>query len=58
MKALADRLQLPMLGKVEADETVTGQEEESTRGRKNEDKKLVVVAIDRASKGLDACMPG
>ena len=44
MKAMAGSLQLPMLGKVEADETVTGQEEESTRGRKNEGKKLVVVA--------------
>ena len=41
---MAGSLQFPMLGKVEADETVTEQEEESTRGRKNEGKKLVVVA--------------
>ena len=52
MKAMAGSLRSPMLGKVEVDETVTGQEEAGTRGRQNKDKKLVVVAIERESKGI------
>ncbi len=52
MKAMASSLQFPMLGKIEVDETVIGQEEEGTKGRQNEDKKLVVVAIERDSKGI------
>lgn len=53
MKAMASSLQSPMLGKVEVDETVIGQEEEGTRGRQNGDKKLVVVAIERDGKGIN-----
>jgi hypothetical protein len=52
MKAMASSLQHPMLGKVEVDETVVGQQEEGTKGRQNENKKLVVVAIARAGKGI------
>ncbi|MFY0602263.1 MAG: IS1595 family transposase, partial [Cyclobacteriaceae bacterium] len=52
MKAMASSQQHPMLGKVEVDETVVGQEEEGTKGRQNKDKKLVVVAIEREGKGI------
>ena len=52
MKAMSSSQQFPMTGKVEVDETVVGQEEEGTKGRQNEDKTLVVVAIERAGKGI------
>jgi len=52
MKAMASSQQFPILGKVEVDEMVVGQQEEGTRGRQNEDKKLVVVAIEREGKGI------
>lgn len=52
MKATASSKKHPMMGKVEVDETVIGQEEEGTRGRQNEDKKLVVVGIERKEKGI------
>jgi len=49
---MASSLEYPMMGKVEVDETVFGEEEEGTRGRQNEDKKLVAVAIEREKKGI------
>jgi len=52
MKAMASSQKSPMLGKVEVDETVVGQEEEGTKGRQNRDKTLVAVAIERAGKGI------
>jgi hypothetical protein len=39
-------------GKVEVDETVVGGSEEEVRGRKNKDKKLVVLGIERKGKGI------
>ncbi len=51
MKAIASSQKFPMPGKVEVDETVIGQEE-STKGRQNGDKKLVVVAIEREGRGI------
>jgi len=41
----------PLDGEVIVDETVVGQQEEGTRGRKNKKKKLVVIAIEKKSKG-------
>ena len=52
MKAMASSHQFPMIGKVEVDEMVVGQQEEGTKGRQNENKKLVVVAIEREGKGV------
>ena len=52
MKAMSSSLKHPMMGNVEVDETVIGQEE-GTKGRQNEDKKLVVVAIEREGKGIN-----
>lgn len=52
MKAMASSQQFPLMGKVEVDEMVVGQQEEDTKGRQNGDKKLVVVAIERTGKGI------
>ena len=52
MKAMASSQQFPLIGKVEVDEMVVGQQEEGTKGRQNKDKKLVAVAIERAGKGI------
>lgn len=41
-----------MDGTVEVDETVFGGQEEGVRGRKNENKKLVVIGIEKKEKGL------
>ncbi|HBH07640.1 MAG TPA: IS1595 family transposase [Flavobacteriales bacterium] len=53
MKAMASSLKYPIMGKVEVDETVVGKQEEGTKGHQNEDKKLVVVAIEREGKGIN-----
>lgn len=42
----------PLTGKVEVDETVVGGSEEGVVGRKNERKKLVVLAIEKRYKGV------
>ena len=42
----------PLEGNVEVDETVAGGQEEGVRGRKNEKKKIVAVAIERKGKGV------
>ena len=52
MIAMASSQNYPPKGKVEVDETVVGQQEEVLRGRKNDKKKLVVVAIERKGRGI------
>lgn len=39
-------------GKAEVDETIVGEQEEGTKGRKNNKKKLVVFAIEKKGKGV------
>ncbi len=51
MQAMASRGNNPLLGKVEVDEFVVGQQEEGVVGRKNKDKRLVVIAIEKSKKG-------
>jgi hypothetical protein len=51
MKAMASSGQHPMGGKVEVDEFVVGQQEEGVVGRKNKSKRLVVIAVEKNSKG-------
>lgn len=51
MQAMASSGQYPMIGKVEVDEFVVGQQEEGVVGRKNKDKKLVVIAIEKSKNG-------
>ena len=50
MIAMASSWDYLLKGKVEVDETVVGQQEEGLRGRKNDKKKRVVVAIERKRK--------
>lgn len=52
MKAMSSSGQHPMQGHVEVDETVVGGQEKGVRGRENHPKKLVVIAIERKSKGI------
>jgi transposase-like protein len=52
MKAMESSGDFPMTGKVEVDETVIGQQEEGTVGRKNKNKKLVVFAIEKKQRGV------
>ena len=52
MIAMASSQNYPLKGKVEVDETVVGQQEEGLRGRKNNKKKCVVVAIERKGRGI------
>lgn len=52
MKAISSSGQHPMEGHVEVDETVVGGQEQGVRGRENHRKKLVVIAIERKSKGI------
>jgi transposase-like protein len=52
MKAMGVSGDFLMEGKVEVDETVVGQQEEGTVGRKNKNKKLVVFAIEKKDKGV------
>lgn len=42
----------PLDGQVEIDETVVGGEEKGIRGRKNKNKKLVQVIIERKNRGI------
>ena len=48
MIAMASSRDYPLKDKVEVDETVVGQQEEGLRGRKNDKKKRVVVAMQRS----------
>ena len=52
MKAMKSSGDHPITGDAEVDETVFGGEEEGTRGRKNINKKLVVVGIEKSIKGV------
>lgn len=52
MKAMKSSKKYPITGKAEVDETVFGQQEEGVRGRKNGQKKLVVVGIEKKGKGV------
>ena len=52
MIAMASSQDYPLKDKVKVDETVVGQQEEGLRGRKNDKKKLVVVAIERKGRGI------
>lgn len=52
MKAMTSSKKHPMIRNVEVDETVIDQEEEVTKGRQNQVKKLVVVGIERKEKGI------
>ena len=56
MIAMASCQDYPLKGKVGVDETVVGQQEEVLRGRKNDKKKFVVVAIERKEEALGVCM--
>lgn len=52
MKAMKSSGNNPLTGKVEVDETVVGGQEDGVKGRKNNKKKLVVVAIEKKSRGV------
>lgn len=52
MRAMKSSGKHKIKGKAEADETVVGGQEEGTKGRKNNKKKLVVFAIERKGKGI------
>ncbi len=52
MRAMRSSGKHLMAGKVEVDETVVGGQEENTRGRKNNKKKLVVFAIEKKGRGI------
>ena len=69
MKAMKSSGKYPITGTAEVDETVFGGQEEGVRGRKNKNKKLVVVGIEKKGKGVsrlyarvianaDASLPG
>ena len=52
MKAMVSSGKYPLMGKVEVDETVVGQQEEGVVGRQNNRKKQVVLAIEKKGKGV------
>lgn len=52
MKAMKSSENHPINGNAEVDETVFGGQEEGVRGRKNTNKKLVVVGIEKKVKGV------
>jgi hypothetical protein len=52
MKAMQSSNNYFLEGSVEVDETVVGQQEEGVVGRKNNNKKLVVFAIEKKEKGV------
>lgn len=52
MKAMESSGNNKIEGKAEVDETVVGGQEEGTKGRKNNKKKLVVFAIEKKGKGV------
>ncbi len=51
-QAMKSSKQYPMKGIVEMDEMVIGQQEEGVKGRKNDKKKLVIIAIEKKGKGI------
>jgi hypothetical protein len=52
MRAMQSSGTYPLQGFVEVDETTVGGQEEGTRGRKNINKKLMVLAIEHSGKGI------
>lgn len=52
MKAMASSENHPITGVAEVDETVFGGQESGVRGRKNKNKKLVVVGIEKNRNGV------
>ncbi|KAA6324798.1 hypothetical protein EZS27_025913, partial [termite gut metagenome] len=52
MRAMQSSGTYPLQGFVEVDETTVGGQEEGTLGRKNSDKKLIVLAIEHLGKGI------
>lgn len=52
MRSMRSSQNHKMTGQVEVDETVVGQSEEDVVGRKNDKKRLVVIAIERKGKGV------
>lgn len=52
MKAMASSGNHPIKGRAEVDETVVGGQEKGVRGRKNVNKKLVAVAIEKKGNGI------
>lgn len=52
MKAMKSSEDHPIKGKSEVDETVVGGQETGVRGRKNKNKKLVVIAIEKKKNGV------
>ena len=52
MKSMKSSKDFPMKDNVEVDETVFGGQEQGVRGRKNKNKKLVVVGIEKKRKGV------
>ena len=52
MRAMKGSGNHPITGVAEVDETVFGGQEEGVRGRKNKNKKLVVVGIEKKGKGV------
>jgi len=52
MKAMKSSQDHPMEGNVEVDETVFGGQETGVVGRKNDNKKLVVIGIEKKKKGV------
>jgi hypothetical protein len=52
MRAMKSKQKHKLMGQVEVDETVVGGQEEDVRGRQNNKKKLVVVAVERKGKGI------
>lgn len=53
MKAMSSSLQKPMMGTVEVDEMMVGQQEEGLKGRQKGKKKEVVVAIEKKGKSVN-----
>ena len=56
MKAMVSSGKYPLMGKVEVDETVVGQQEEGVVGRQNNRKKQVVLAIESPLKNQKLIM--
>lgn len=52
MKAMKSSGSHPINGEAEVDQTIFGGQEEGVRGRKNKNKKLVVIGIEKKKKGV------
>jgi hypothetical protein len=52
VQSMKSSKQYPLIGSVEIDEMVVGQQEENVVGRANKKKKLVIVGIEKKGKGI------